>query len=122
VHTTDTFVIQFGASVDIFIPIYLGRLAAVGYNRDVMTRVAPFLLLIQVIPMVAYAFQFDMWTSGISSREAMAMARNKNIPIIREGIVSINKHFDPNVSMKYIDTAHEFYYRANLLGETQKLT
>lgn len=56
----------------------------------------------------------------MSSREAMAIARDKDIPVIREGLVSIIKHFDPSTSTKYIDSAHEFYYNSSLLGENAK--
>lgn len=85
-----------------------------------MNRLASFLFLLQLIPTAAYAFQFDVWTSGMSSREAMTIARDKDIPLIREGLVSTNKHFDPNASTKYIDSAHEFYYNTTLLSETAK--
>ena len=61
-----------------------------------------------------------MWTSGISSREAMAIARDKDIPVVKAGIATINKHFDPKASSKYIDSAHEFYYKTILLGENAK--
>lgn len=50
----------------------------------------------------------------------MAIARDKDIPILKDGIISVNKHFDPNV-MKYVDTEHEFYYQADLLGEHAKV-
>ena len=57
----------------------------------------------------------------MSSREAMAIARDKDIPVIRAGLVSINKHFDPNTSVKYIDRAHEFYYNTALLSENAQI-
>jgi hypothetical protein len=85
-----------------------------------MNRLALFLFLLQLIPTAAYAFHFDVWTSGMSSREAMAIARDKDIPVIREGLVSVNKHFDSNASTKYLDSAHEFYYNSSLLGENTR--
>ncbi len=66
------------------------------------------------------AFQFDSWRSGMSVREAMAVAQDKDIPIVKDGIISVNKHFDQKV-MKYVDTAYEFYYHADLLGEHAKV-
>lgn len=56
----------------------------------------------------------------MSVREAMAVAQDKDIPIVKDGIISVNKHFDQKV-MKYVDTANEFYYHADLLGEHAKV-
>jgi hypothetical protein len=66
------------------------------------------------------AFQFDSWRLGMSVREAMAVAQDKDIPIVKDGIISVNKHFDQKV-MKYVDTANDFYYRADLLDEHAKV-
>lgn len=55
----------------------------------------------------------------MSVREAMAVAQDKDIPILKEGLVSVNKHFNPDV-MKYVGAASEFYYHADLLGNMQK--
>lgn len=85
-----------------------------------MTRFASAIIFFLLSPATVNGFQFDSWTSGISVREAMAIARDKDIPILKEGIVSINKHFNPDV-MKYVATAHEFYYNADLLGEHAKV-
>src|SRR6266576_4509437 len=87
-----------------------------------MNRLVTLLFLLQLIPTAADAFQFDMWTSGMSSREAMAIAMDKDIPLIRAGLISVNKHFDPNTSSKYIDNAHEFYYRGRLLDENAQIS
>jgi hypothetical protein len=57
----------------------------------------------------------------MSIDEAMAVAREKDIPIVRQGIISTTRRFDPNVSTKYIDTAHEFYYGDELIGERAKI-
>jgi hypothetical protein len=86
-----------------------------------MKNLAWFLILLHFVPTVAYSFQFDTWTSGTSSREALAIARDRDIPVVREGLVSINKHFDPNASTKYIDNAHDFYYKTTLLGKNAKV-
>ncbi len=58
----------------------------------------------------------------MSSRDALAMARDKDIPIVREGLVSVDKHFDPNAITKYLDSAHLFYYRTELRGEPARTT
>lgn len=86
-----------------------------------MKNVAWSLLLLHFVPTVAYSFQFDTWTSGTSSREAFAIARDRDIPIVREGLISVNKHLDPNASTKYIDSAHDFYYNTTLLGKSAKV-
>jgi len=85
-----------------------------------MTKFASALIFFLLSPATVSAFQFDSWRSGISVREAMAIARDKDIPIVKDGIISVNKHFDPNV-MKYADTAYEFYYNTDLLGEHAKV-
>ncbi len=56
----------------------------------------------------------------MSVREAMAVAQDKDIPILKDGIVSVNKHFDQKV-MQFADTANEFYYNAELLGEHARI-
>ena len=85
-----------------------------------MTRFASALIVFFLSPATVSAFQFDSWRSGMSVREAMAVAQDKDIPIVKDGIISVNKHFDQKV-MKYVDTAYEFYYHADLLGEHAKV-
>ncbi|MGE5212578.1 MAG: hypothetical protein ACM3NN_02665 [Nitrospirota bacterium] len=85
-----------------------------------MATLASVLILFLLTPATANAFQFDSWRSGMSVREAMAVAQDKDIPILREGVISMNKHFDASV-MNHIATANEFYYRADLLGEPAKV-
>ena len=67
-------------------------------------------MLLQIVTTLADAFQFDTWTSGMSIREAMAIARDKDIPLVKEGLISISKRFHPDASVKYVDSAHNFYY------------
>jgi hypothetical protein len=85
-----------------------------------MRRVFLSLLFLLLTSATSNAFQFDSWRSGMSVREAMAVARDKDIPIVKDGIISVNKHFDQKV-LKYVDTANEFYYNAELLGEHAKI-
>jgi hypothetical protein len=51
----------------------------------------------------------------------MAIAQEKDIFILRGGLISGGKHFNPDVSTKYLDTAHEFYYNSDLLGKRAKI-
>jgi hypothetical protein len=85
-----------------------------------MHKFVPPLLFFLWVPTISNAFQFDSWRSGMSVREAMAVAQDKDIPIVKDGIISVNKHFDQKV-MQYADTANEFYYNAELLGEHAKV-
>ena len=85
-----------------------------------MNRLGPALIFLFLFPVSADAFQFDAWKSGMSAREAMAVAQDKDIPIVKDGIIFVNTHFDQKV-MKYVDTAHEFNYQADLLGEHAKV-
>lgn len=86
-----------------------------------MKNVTLLLLLLQVVSTPVNAFQFDTWTSGMSSREAMAIARDKDIPLVKEGLVSTSKRFNADASVKYVDSADNFYYRTSLLGKNAKI-
>ncbi len=62
-------------------------------------------------------FVFDDWRSGISIYEFMDIAERNDIPIHRDGLISINKHFNPIVSRKYAETYRKFYYKDQILGK-----
>jgi hypothetical protein len=67
------------------------------------------------------SFKFDKWVSGMSVDEAMKVAETQDIPIIKAGVVSGSKHFNPEVR-KYAGTTTAFYYRDNLLGKWSTVT
>jgi hypothetical protein len=62
-------------------------------------------------------FVFDVWRSGISIYEFMDIAERNDVPIHRDGLISINKHFNPAMSRKYADTAGKFYYKDQIMGK-----
>jgi len=62
-------------------------------------------------------FIFDVWRSGTSIYEFMDIAQRNDIPIHRDGLISINKHFNPIVSRKYAETHRKFYYKDQILGK-----
>jgi hypothetical protein len=62
-------------------------------------------------------FVFDDWRSGISIYEFMDIAERNDVPIHRDGLISINKHFNPAMSRKYADTAGKFYYKDQIMGK-----
>lgn len=62
-------------------------------------------------------FHFDVWQSGIDIEEILAITRRNDIPLHKDGIISINKKFNPSISSKYAKTATHYYYKAKLLGK-----
>ena len=86
-----------------------------------MKKLAWLSILLHFAPTVVYSFQFDNRTSGTSSREVLTIARSQDSPVVKEGLVSTNKHFDPNTSTKYIDSAHDYCYKTTLLGRNAKV-
>jgi len=62
-------------------------------------------------------FKFDVWQSGINIQEILTIAKDYDIPLHRNGLISINKKFNPAMSSKYADTATQYYYKTKLLGK-----
>ena len=62
-------------------------------------------------------FRFDVWRSGIDIYEVMDIAERNDIPIHRDGLISVNKHFNPVVSRKFAETYRKFYYKDQILGK-----
>lgn len=67
------------------------------------------------------AFKFDKWVSGMAVDEVMKVAETHDVPILKVGVVSGGKHFNPEVR-KYAKTATAFYYKDNLLGKWSTVT
>ncbi len=61
-------------------------------------------------------FSFDIWKSGMDIEEILFTAKRHDIPLHRNGLISANKKFNPNVSSKYAKTATRYYYKTKLLG------
>ena len=66
-------------------------------------------------------FQFDVWQSGMNIGEILTVARKHDIPLHRDGIISINKKFNSITSTKYAKTATQYYYKTKLLGKYAKV-
>ncbi|BCS96211.1 hypothetical protein DSLASN_18430 [Desulfoluna limicola] len=66
-------------------------------------------------------FKFDIWKSGIDIYEILTIARNNNIPLHRDGLISTNKNFNPKVCRKYANSATKYYYNTKLLGQYCKV-
>jgi hypothetical protein len=62
-------------------------------------------------------FYFDVWKSGMDIEESISAARFHDIPLHKNGIISINKKFNPLMSSKYAKTATHYYYKTKLLGK-----
>jgi hypothetical protein len=63
---------------------------------------------------------FDVWTLGMGINDMMRVAERNDIPLRKEGLIGINKHFHPSVK-KYAQTATQFYYDCELMGRWAKV-
>ena len=90
----------------------------IGYHKDDIAEMQ--LSAEPEIP--ANGFQFDVWRSGISVRQAIDIAEANDIPLHKGGLLSVNKTFNPKMCRPYADTATEFYYKAPMLGKMATLT
>ena len=61
-------------------------------------------------------FKFDIWNSGINVYNIFAIAKANNIPLHKNGLISISKNYDPEVCRKYADSATQYNYSTQLLG------
>jgi hypothetical protein len=85
----------------------------VGYPKGSVARIEEE----QPSPRVAEgAFKFDKWISGMSIDEVMKAAETHDVPLLKIGVVSGGKHFNPDVR-KYAKTEKAFHYKDNLLGK-----
>jgi hypothetical protein len=53
-------------------------------------------------------FIFDIWRSGLKVRDAIDIAETHNKPLHKDGLLSINKTFNPKMWRPYEDSA--FFY------------
>jgi hypothetical protein len=63
---------------------------------------------------------FDIWTLGMDIDEMMRVAERNDIPLRKEGLIGINKHFHSSVR-KYAQSATQFYYDCELMGRWAKV-
>jgi len=67
------------------------------------------------------AFTFDDWHSGMTLDEVLDLSEKKDLPIMRDGLISQNRHFDPKTSRAYADKERIFYYKTTLVNEPAKV-
>ena len=67
-------------------------------------------------------FGFDFWKLGMPISEVMAVAERNDVPLHREGLISVNKQFNPKMCRPYMDTYSRFEYRLMLLGYPARVT
>ena len=67
-------------------------------------------------------FGFDFWKLGMDINEVMDIAERNQVPLHREGLISVNKQFNPKMCRPYTDTHSRFDYRQQLLGYPTKVT
>jgi len=89
--------------------------ATVGISEDKVDRVQ----YDSEIEETDSSFQFDVWPFGCTVHQAINIAERNDIPLHKEGIITINKRFHPMVR-KYSDASH-FYYKTSLLGHFTKV-
>ncbi len=70
----------------------------------------------------AGGFRFDVWSAGLSAEDVMLIAEVNDIPLHRTGMISAGKHFNPEVSRKYMKTATGYYYQHHLMGRPAKVS
>jgi len=76
-----------------------------------------FILLI-LFSNLASAFSFDVWDSKITLKEAIQIAKENNIPLRKDGGLSIKKGFyAPNLYLKKYPNNRVFRYHTKLLNE-----
>ena len=46
-------------------------------------------------------FRFDVWRSGLTVYQVMDIAERNDIPIARDGLITISKNFKADMSRKY---------------------
>ena len=63
---------------------------------------------------------FDIWTLGMDIDDMMRVAERNDIPLRKEGLIGINKHFHSSVR-KYAQSATQFYYDCELMGRWAKV-
>lgn len=78
-------------------------------------------LLLTSITSDAYSFNFDVWESGKDIKEVIEIARENNIPILKTGIVSVDKNFNPKIVSKYLESTKSFTYNTKLLNSHAKV-
>lgn len=74
-----------------------------------------------LVPLRVFAFVFDQWESGMNINTIYSIAKKNDIPLHKEGLISINKKYNSLMCEKYRDTATIYYYPVNLLGEFAKV-
>jgi len=79
------------------------------------------LAFILLAPLKVFAFVFDQWKSGMDIDTIYSIAKKSDIPLHKEGLISINKRYNSLMCEKYRDTASTYYYPVNLLGEFAKV-
>ncbi|MFZ7126435.1 MAG: hypothetical protein ACOWWM_09820 [Desulfobacterales bacterium] len=67
-------------------------------------------------------FGFDHWKMGMPISVVMAVAERNGVPLHREGLISINKTYNAQMCIPYLDTHTRFDYRQQLLGYPAKVT
>jgi hypothetical protein len=63
---------------------------------------------------------FDVWKLGMGIEEVMNVSERNDIPLRKEGLIGINKHFHPSVR-KNAQNATQFYYDCELMGHWAKV-
>jgi len=67
-------------------------------------------------------FGFDFWKLGMPISEVMTVAERNDVPLHREGLISVNKQFNPKMCRPYMESHSRFEYRQTLLGYPARVT
>ena len=81
--------------------------------------------LVIVFPCRPYAFEYDVWKSGISLNEAMEIAESNDIPLTDAKTMNPcqrrKDHFQPD-KIKLAQKSRNFFYKDSILGRTALIT
>ena len=72
--------------------------------------------LLALLPSDSLAIGFDIWETGMNIDEVVGLAREHDIPIMRDGIIAIRERFDAKLIDNNFYKASTVYYRTNISG------
>lgn len=86
--------------------------ATIGYPKD---QVKNIVREKKILNDAKEMFGFDIWTLGMGINDMMYVAERNDIPLRKEGLIGVNKHFHPSVR-KYAQSELNFIMIANSWG------
>ena len=76
-----------------------------------------FVFLVLSLSIEAHAIEFDIWRTGMSLSEIVAVAQAKDIPLFANKVITGSKGFDPRFLNDSFFKSSVFAYNTELLGK-----